>query len=342
MDAEAELDLDEIVDALYRPHPAGFTAARDGAAARVKEAGDPAAAKRIAALRRPTLAAWASNTLVRAKPDETEQFLQLGQTLRAAHRSLDGERLRDLSHQQHVVIGALAREAARLAEEAGTSVSEAVVRELEGILHSVLADPDAAREWASGRLVRAPAPVSEFPAVDPDVALPPPGAPARPGPEPGTGSGAGPGPERGTGPGTGPGAERGTERGPEPGPEPATGPGPGPGGAEPAAPEPVADAARAARLAAARAAAEDAAWAVSAREEELRVAEEARQHAVARAADADAAVERLLGEAEQARAARDAAYAAVSEAEARHREADRAASAARLAAASAQRRLRRM
>ncbi|MFD0359081.1 hypothetical protein ACFVHW_35915, partial [Streptomyces sp. NPDC127110] len=244
MDADAELDLDEIVDALYVPHPAGFTAARDEAAARVKEAGDPAAAKRIAALRRPTLAAWASNTLVRAKPDETQQFLQLGQTLRAAHRSLDGERLRDLSHQQHVVIGALAREAARLAEEAGTPVSEAVVRELEQILHAVLADPDAAREWASGRLVRAPAPVSEFPAVDPDAALPPPVPPTRPGPDP--------------------------EAAPEPVLEPEAAPEPEPGAPEQQpAPEPLVDPARAARLAAARAAAEDAAWAVCARGEAL-------------------------------------------------------------------------
>ncbi|MFE1558952.1 hypothetical protein ACFW6V_28710, partial [Streptomyces sp. NPDC058734] len=237
MDADAELDLDEIVDALYLPHPASFTAARDEAAARVKEAGDPAAAKRIAALRRPTLAAWASNTLVRAKPDETQQFLQLGQTLRAAHRSLDGERLRDLSHQQHVVIGALAREAARLAEEAGTPVSEAVVRELEQILHAVLADPDAAREWASGRLVRAPAPVSEFPAVDPDAALPPPVPPTRPGREPEPEPGAEPVPERGREPGREPGPERGSEPGPEA--EPGA-PGPAAPPAPPA-PEPLVD-----------------------------------------------------------------------------------------------------
>ncbi|MFF5703009.1 hypothetical protein ACFY7H_10955 [Streptomyces sp. NPDC012794] len=321
MDADAEMDLDEIVDALYRPHPAGFTAARDAAAARVKEAGDPAAAKRIAALRRPTLAAWASNTLVRAKPDETEQFLQLGQTLRAAHRSLDGERLRDLSHQQHVVIGALAREAARLAEEAGTPVSETVVRELEQILRAVLADPVAAATWASGRLVRAPAPVSDFPAVDPGVALPsavPEAGVREPGaPEPGPSEPAAPD----TAAATEAGAVAGTEAG--------------------TAAEPV-DRARAARIDAARAAAEDAAWAASAREEELRMAEQARQHAVARAAEADAVVARLQEETEQARAARDLAYEAVAEAEAGHRQAERAAREARHAAASAQRRLRRL
>ncbi|WP_329192889.1 MULTISPECIES: hypothetical protein [unclassified Streptomyces] len=160
---DASDDVEQVIDALYASPPAGFTAARDAAAAGLKAAGDKAAAKRVAGLRRPTLAAWASNTLVRADPEEVGQFLQLGQALREAHRALDGEQLRDLSHQQHVVIGALAREAVRLAEEAGTPVSEAVEREVEQILHTVLADPAAAEEWASGRLSKPPPPVTEFP-----------------------------------------------------------------------------------------------------------------------------------------------------------------------------------
>lgn len=239
--------MDEVIETLYGLSPTKFTAARDEAAARVKEAGDPAGAKRIAALRRPTLAAWASNMLVRAKPDEVGQFLQLGQALRAAHRSLDGDRLRDLSHQQHVVIGALAREAHRLAEEAGTPVSEAVVREVEQILHAVLADPEAAGSWASGRLAKAPAPMVAFPAVDAGAVPPVP-----------------------------------------PAPEPYDG-----------------------RLDAARTAARDAARAAESREDELRLADEARQRAAVEAADA----------------------------EERYREAGRAAQEARREAAAAERRL---
>lgn len=279
------VDVEEIIDTLYALPPARFTAARDEAAARAKRAGDPAAAKRIAGLRRPTLAAWTSNTLVRAKPDEVEQFRQLGQALRAAHRSLDGEQLRDLSHQQHVVIGALAREALRLAEEAGTAVSETVLREVEQILYAALADPEAAEAWASGRLTKAPALSTEFPGVDPDAV--PPSPPVRPAP---------------TAPPEPP-AEVTAERPPDP------------------------------RLAAARAAAQDAQWAAVAREDELRLAEEGRQRAVAQAAAADAELER-------ARAARDHAYAAVAEAEERHREADRAARKARRTAETAARRLR--
>ncbi|MFD7100554.1 hypothetical protein [Streptomyces xanthophaeus] len=175
------MDVEEVIDALYALTPAQFTAARDEAAAGAKRAGDPAAAKRIAALRRPTRAAWTSNLLVRANPEEAGQFCQLGEALREAHRSLDGEQLRELSHEQHVVIGALAREAVRLAAEAGTPVSETVVREVEQIPRAVLADPDAAEAWTSGRLVKPPAAVTEFPALAPDAARP---APPPPAPEP--------------------------------------------------------------------------------------------------------------------------------------------------------------
>ncbi|MFG2983530.1 hypothetical protein ACGFYQ_20150 [Streptomyces sp. NPDC048258] len=277
------MDVDEVIDALYALPPARFTAARDEAAADAKRAGDPAAAKRIAGLRRPTIAAWTSNTLVRAKPAEVEQFRQLGQALRAAHRSLDGEQLRDLSHQQHVVIGALAREALRLADEAGNPVSETVLREVEQILYAALADPEAAEAWASGRLAKAPELPAEFPGVDADAV--PPEPPARPAP-----------------------------------PEPA---------ARPRAAERQPDR----RVDAARAAAQEAEWAATAREDDLRQAEEARQRAAEQAAAAEAEVDR-------AQAARELGYAAVAEAEERHREAVRAAAAARKAAAAAGRRLR--
>ncbi|MGW0402158.1 hypothetical protein ACWD0E_30710, partial [Streptomyces sp. NPDC003002] len=168
------MDVEEVIDELYGLPPAQFTSARDEAAAGAKRAGDRAAGKRIAALRRPTLAAWASNLLVRGKPSEVEQFLQLGQALREAHRSLNGEQLRTLSHQQHVVIGALAREALRLADEAGTPASGTVLRDVEQILYTVLAEPEAAEAWASGRLVKAPAPVTEFPGIDPGAVPPAP------------------------------------------------------------------------------------------------------------------------------------------------------------------------
>ncbi|MCJ1676702.1 hypothetical protein MTF65_04940 [Streptomyces sp. APSN-46.1] len=287
---DADVDVDEVIDGLYGLPPARFTAARSEAAARVKAAGDPAAAKRIAGLRRPTLAAWASNTLVRAKPEEVEQFLQLGEALRAAHRSLDGDQLRELSHQQHVVIGALAREALRLTEEAGAPVSETVVREVEQILHAVLADPEAAGEWASGRLAKAPALMAEFPAVDPGAV---PSAPPRRARVRSSRASAGPSGAR----------VRSSGAPVPPSAEPATAP----------EPEPYDG-----RLEAARADAAQSAWAAAAREDERRLANEARRRAAAEAAAADAARDHAHAAAAAAeeryneadRAARDAALAA--------------------------------
>ncbi|MFF4319014.1 hypothetical protein [Streptomyces sp. NPDC001568] len=304
------MDVDEVIDALYAAHPSGFTAARAEAAARAKKEDGPQAARRITALRRPTLAAWACNLLVRSQPAEAEQFLQLGQALRTAHHALDGERLRALSHQQHVVIGALAREAGRLTGEAGSPISEPVVREVERILYAVLAGPEAAAQWASGRLVRTPEPESRFPAVDPDAVR----AEGRRQDADGAAAGGGADGDGGAGGG-----------------------GAGGGGADARA-DP--DAGRDGRLEAAGAAFEDAERDATAREDELREADEARRNAVASAADADGEAARLGREAERARDARDRAYTAVTEAEARHRDAGRAAKEARDAATAARDHLR--
>ncbi|MFE6840472.1 hypothetical protein ACFVFI_37335, partial [Streptomyces sp. NPDC057705] len=66
-------------------------------------------------MRKPTVAAWTAGLLARSRPEEAHSFIQLGEALRAAHRTLDAGQLRKLSHDQHVVIGDLARTARALA-----------------------------------------------------------------------------------------------------------------------------------------------------------------------------------------------------------------------------------
>ncbi|WP_435221586.1 hypothetical protein [Streptomyces sp. Tue6028] len=171
------VELDAIADELYGLRPEDFVAARDARAAEARKAGDRALADAVRALRRPGLSAWASNLLVREHPDEIEPLLRLGETLREAHRALDGARLRESSRRQRVLVGELARQAQQLAGRAGHAVGEDVRREVEDILHAVLADPRVAEEWRTGRLVRPFGQVVGFPAVD-DAAVPRP--PARP------------------------------------------------------------------------------------------------------------------------------------------------------------------
>ncbi|MFD9338488.1 hypothetical protein ACFWBF_29435 [Streptomyces sp. NPDC060028] len=176
------IDVDAVTWELYGLLPAEFTAAREESTARARKEGDASAVKRITALRKPTVAAWSSNLLVRAEPAQAEELLRLGEALRTAHRTLAGEELRELSHRQHGVIAAMARQARRLAGEAGHPVSEAVQREVEQILHTVLADPDAAAEWARGTLSKAPPPPTGFTGLDiaPDARPPRPAQPPQP------------------------------------------------------------------------------------------------------------------------------------------------------------------
>ncbi|WP_158709932.1 hypothetical protein [Streptomyces katrae] len=162
MDVDVDVDVDAVADELYGLVPARFTEVRDERAAKARKDGQAQAARAIAGLRRPTRAAFVSNLLVRRRPKEAAAFLELGEALRRAHRSLDGTQLKDLSHQRHVVVAALARTARQLAEEDGQAVSESVAHEVEQTLHAALADPDAAEQWSSGRLATALTPPVGF------------------------------------------------------------------------------------------------------------------------------------------------------------------------------------
>ncbi|MFJ5073764.1 hypothetical protein ACIP8Z_04015 [Streptomyces sp. NPDC088553] len=161
------MDVEEVAEELYGLRPAEFVAARDTYVARARAAKDARAAKAIAALRRPSLAAWAANRLARQRQREAQQFLALGETLREAHRTLDAEQLRAASGQRQQLITTLARTAGALAGEAGLSVSDTVLHEIEQTLHGVLADQDVADQWSRGRLVKTPEAVVGFPAVAP-------------------------------------------------------------------------------------------------------------------------------------------------------------------------------
>ncbi|WP_426362188.1 hypothetical protein [Streptomyces sp. E-08] len=176
------MDVERITEELYGLKPTDFVASRDEYVAEARRAKDPAAAKSIAALRKPATAAWAANRLARERREEAQRFLALGEALREAHRTLDAERLRAASREQHQVVTALARTAAELAREAGQPVSDSVVREIEQTLHGVLAHRDVAELWSKGRLVKVPEAAVDFTAIAPET-VPPRPAPAERQPE---------------------------------------------------------------------------------------------------------------------------------------------------------------
>ncbi|MEV7562312.1 hypothetical protein AB0O33_32435, partial [Streptomyces sp. NPDC089795] len=161
------MDADAVILELYGLRPADFTKARDTYVTQARREKDGAAAATIGGLRRPTLAVWAVNLLARTRPELAEALLRLGAELRRAHRELDGERMRALSHQRHQVIGALSAEAARLAAGAGERLREPALREVGEIFHGLLGDDDAARAWAAGRLAKPPPVTVGFDGLEP-------------------------------------------------------------------------------------------------------------------------------------------------------------------------------
>ena len=146
--------LDDVVDRLYEVRPDEFVPARDDAVAAAKADGDKDLAKAIARLRRPTKAAWLANLLARKRGEQLDGLLALGGDLADAQRTLDGPQLRALSSQRNRLVSAMAREAGRLAYEAGDNAGESVLRELGEILQAALADPAVADEVRSGQLTR--------------------------------------------------------------------------------------------------------------------------------------------------------------------------------------------
>ncbi|MGW2620559.1 hypothetical protein [Streptomyces sp. NPDC001500] len=172
---EETRDVEEALDELYTTPPSAFVSLREQLAVAARTDGRPEDARRLHAARRPTLAAWAANLLLRERGEETRRFLELGRALREAYGNLDAEGIKELSEQRRSIVSALSRQAAELAGEAGHRLSDAARQDVEATLRAVLAHQDAADRWAAGRLESALTPPSDFSSVTGATA----GGPAR-------------------------------------------------------------------------------------------------------------------------------------------------------------------
>jgi hypothetical protein len=127
---------------LYALPPEEFTAARDALAVQDKSAKK---------LRKPTVAAWVVNTLVRREPELLDQLLSLGAELAAAQSGRDAAALRALGEQRRQLVAAVTEQAVR---HVGREVSAGIYEEVQATLEAALADPPSAEAVRSGNLVR--------------------------------------------------------------------------------------------------------------------------------------------------------------------------------------------
>jgi len=147
--------VDEIADELYALPPAQFTPARDAHVQQARQDGDAAAAKAIAALRRPTVNAWLVNLLALKRSDLVADLFELGGALREAQRQLNGAALRDLSARRREVLDGLLAQVRQLAAEQGVAnPTPAALTEVKDTLAAALADDVVAGQVRTGRMLK--------------------------------------------------------------------------------------------------------------------------------------------------------------------------------------------
>ena len=145
-------ELVAVADRLYAVPAEAFTEQRNQAA---KEAGDKELTAAIKKLKKPSVAAWAVNLLVRRESDQIDSVLELAESLRAAAEALDGVELRALTRQRRQLTTALAGSARALARDAGVRLTGPVVDQVEGVLNAAMLDPVAAKAVRTGRVLTA-------------------------------------------------------------------------------------------------------------------------------------------------------------------------------------------
>ncbi|WP_156252658.1 hypothetical protein [Pseudactinotalea terrae] len=138
---------------LYGVSPAEFTEARNARAKRAKAEGDPDLAKAVAALRKPSMAAWVVNLMVRQLPERIGELVALGDEIGEAQDAMDAAMMRTLTKQRRTLTAAVAKEGAALAAEMGQKVSASVIEQVQNTLTAAMTSDYAGEAVRSGVLL---------------------------------------------------------------------------------------------------------------------------------------------------------------------------------------------
>jgi len=145
-------ELVQIADELYALSPGDFTPARD---AKAKELKGSELSGQVKKLKKPSVAAWVVNQLVRQETEQVEQVLAMGEALRAAQAGLKGDELRALTRQRRQLTAAVTTRARSVASGLGVKVTQAVADQVEATLTAAMVDEECAKAVRSGLLVSA-------------------------------------------------------------------------------------------------------------------------------------------------------------------------------------------
>ncbi len=146
------MDVEATLDGLYDQPLDSFTAERNEIAAAAKKAGDDEAAQRVKQLKKPSVAAWAINQLVRRHPDVISELLEARDRLEKADSP--GE-LRALSKRRRELVAELTNLAKDVLEDSPHGASHNTLEKVsQGLLAGGTDEERGLLE--KGRLTREP------------------------------------------------------------------------------------------------------------------------------------------------------------------------------------------
>lgn len=125
----------------------------------LRSGGEREQATAVGALRKPSVAAWAVNQLVRTQRREVQELFAAGDALRDVQAgvlagSADARDLRSAADRERAAVDALVQSARGLLSSGGHELSAATVERVAETLHAAAFDDEAREQVSEGRLVR--------------------------------------------------------------------------------------------------------------------------------------------------------------------------------------------
>ena len=147
------------IDDLYGLPLDRFVAERTALARELRGAGRREEAGDVAALRKPSVAAWAVNQLVRTQGRPVDELFEAGAALREAQDGVvagrgDAGSLRSALARERAAVDELAEAARGLLTSQGHELSATIIDRVSDTLHAAALDDDARKQVRDGRLER--------------------------------------------------------------------------------------------------------------------------------------------------------------------------------------------
>lgn len=136
-----------------------FVPARDALVKTLRADGNRDRAKEIAGLRKPSVAAWAVNQLVRTQGRDVDGLFAAGDALQDAQSQLlkgrgDGSSLRDAVAREREAVDELAGKARGLLTSGGAELTPTMLERVSDTLHAAALDEEARAQVRDGCLIR--------------------------------------------------------------------------------------------------------------------------------------------------------------------------------------------